>query len=80
MMLAENRRGVVECAAIRRRWPARDSFIFGSIIVVRLEYPRILVVAAGDTHAVPLVGACRRYRLIFIIDQAHNASLLLLYS
>ena len=79
MMLAENRRGVVECAAICRRWPTRDSFIFGSIIVVRLEYPRILV-AAGDAHAVPLVGAGRGYRLIFIIDQAHNASLLLLYS
>lgn len=43
-----------------------------------LEYPRILV-SAGDTHAVPLVGACRGYRLLFIIDQAHNASFLLLF-
>lgn len=67
MMLAKNCRRVVECAAISRRWPARDSFIFGSIIVVRLEYPRILV-AAGYAHAVPLIGDGRGYRLIFIID------------
>jgi len=77
-MLAENRRRVVECAAICRRGASRDCFIFGSIIVVRLEYPRILV-SAGDAHAVPLVGAGRGHRLIFIIDQAHNASLLLLF-
>lgn len=37
MMLAENRRRVVECAAICRRGASRDGFIFGSIIVVRLE-------------------------------------------